>query len=175
MSSRNYWLDLFTGKTWQEFLDAGGTISGFRESRWRTVQRMKPGDFLLCYLTGVSRFIGVLEVISVPFKDKTPIWEDDFFPCRVEVKDLVSLTPETAVPVHELKDHLTVFQNLKNPNAWTGHFRGSPVKWKAPDGEAVVNALMTAKENPVIRPVNEAKLKRRPKPVTTPPTEVGGI
>ncbi len=27
----NYWLDLFTGTTWQEFRKAGANISGFRE------------------------------------------------------------------------------------------------------------------------------------------------
>jgi hypothetical protein len=63
MQSRDYWLDLFTGTTWQEFLDAGAGVSGFRERRWKTVQRIKPGDYLLCYLTGVSRFIGVLEPV----------------------------------------------------------------------------------------------------------------
>jgi hypothetical protein len=36
MATRNYWLDLFTGTTWKEFLDAGGEVSGFRESRWKT-------------------------------------------------------------------------------------------------------------------------------------------
>ena len=52
IASRNYWLDLFTGKTWKEFLSAGAKVSGFRQRRWKTVQRMKPGDHLLCYLTG---------------------------------------------------------------------------------------------------------------------------
>jgi hypothetical protein len=47
---RSYWLDLFTGATWQEFLAAGGDVSGFRESRWKTMQRLKPGDYLLCSL-----------------------------------------------------------------------------------------------------------------------------
>lgn len=55
--SRSYWLDLFTWETWQEFLKSGGNVSGFRESRWKTVQRFKPGDYLLCYLTGVSRLM----------------------------------------------------------------------------------------------------------------------
>ena len=163
--NRNYWLDLFTGTTWQEFLDAGAKVSGFREGRWRTVQRIKPGDYLLCYLTGVSRFIGVLEVISEPFKDWSPIWEEEVFPCRVEVKEVVSLTPETAVPIFELKDQLTIFRNLGNPNAWTGHVRGSPARWKASDGEAVVAALMEAKRNPIARPVDAVKLRRRPKPL----------
>ncbi len=163
MSGRSYWLDLFTGTTWQEFLESGGEVSGFRERRRKTVQRIKPGDYLLCYLTGVSRFIGVLEVISEPFEDNSPIWKDEEFPCRVKVKSLIKLTPETAVPVHELKDRLTIFQNLKNPNAWTGHFRGSPARWKSSDGEAVVKALQVAERDPVVRPVDKAKLARRPR------------
>jgi predicted RNA-binding protein len=74
--TRSYWLDLFTSKTWQEFLEAGAKVSGFRERRWRIIQRIKLGDYLLCYLTGVSRFIGVLEVTSKLFRDTTPIWPE---------------------------------------------------------------------------------------------------
>jgi hypothetical protein len=128
---------------------------------------MKPGDYLLCYLTGISRWIGVLEVVSEPFKDTTPIWKDDEFPCRVRVRSLATLTPETAVPVLELRDQLSVFRDLKNPNAWTGHFRGSPARWKAADGEAVVAAILAAKDNPTPRPVDPAKLARRPRALRT--------
>jgi len=165
MSNRSYWLDLFTGVTWKEFLDAGAKVSGFRESRWVTVQKIKPGDYLLCYLTGVSRFIGVLEVASAPFKDSSLIWKDEDFPCRLKVKTVVALTPETGVPVLELRDRLSIFRDLKSPLAWTGHFRGSPARWKTSDGEGVLEALMDAKENPVARPVDAAKLARRPKPL----------
>jgi hypothetical protein len=163
LSSRTYWLDLFTGTTWQEFLDAGATVSGFRQRRWKTVQRIKPGDYLLCYLTGVSRFIGVLEATSEPYWDETPIWKDEVFPCRLKVEAIATLTPETAVPIFELKEQLTIFQNLKSPGAWTGHVRGSPATWKPSDGEAVVYAVMEAMENPIKRPVDKAKLARRPK------------
>jgi hypothetical protein len=163
MSNRNYWLDLFTGATWSEFLDAGGKVSGFRESRWTAVQKIKPGDYLLCYLTGVSRFIGALEVASPPFKDSSPIWKDEDFPCRLKVKVVVALTPETAVPVLELRDRLSIFSDMSTPIAWTGHFRGSPSRWKASDGDAVLEALLDAKKNPVVRSVDAAKLARRPK------------
>ncbi len=134
MSSRNYWLDLFTGKTWEEFQAVGANISGFRESRWKTVQKINKGDYLLCYVTGISRFIAVLEVISEPFEDDSPIWSDEYFPCRVRVRHVVELTVETAVPVHELRSNLSFFQNLKSPHAWTGHFRSSPARWKDADG-----------------------------------------
>lgn len=165
-TGRTYWLDLFTGTTWQEFLDSGATVSGFRERRWKTVQRIKPGDYLLCYLTGVSRFIGVLEVTSEPYWDETPVWKDEVFPGRVKVETIATLTPETAVPIFELKEQLTIFQGLKSPGAWTGHVRGSPVQWKASDSEAVVYAVLEAAENPVKRPVDASKLARRPKALT---------
>ena len=160
---RTYWLNLFTGITWQEFLDAGARVSGFREHRWKTLQRVKRGDYFLCYLTGVSRFIGVLEVTSEPYWDKTPIWKDEVFPCRVEVEPIATLAPETAVPIFELREQLTIFQNLKSPNAWTGRVRGSPAKWNASDGEAVIYAVLEAVENPIERPVDPSKLAYRPK------------
>jgi hypothetical protein len=163
MKKRNYWLDLFTGVTWAEFKDAGAKVSGFRESRWNSVQKIKVGDYFLCYLTGISRFIGILEVIENPYRDKTPIWKDEDFPCRLKVKVVAELTPETAIPVLELRDELSFFKTLKSPHAWTGHFRASPAKWDTADGEVVVNAILAAKKNPTSRPFDERKLKYRPK------------
>jgi len=166
MKARNYWLDLFTGKTWDEFLKAGAKVSGFRQGRWARVKQIKPGDYLLCYLTGISRFIGVLEVTSQPFKDDAPIWQDEDFPCRLNVKVVSKLTPETGVPVLELRDKLSVFHNLKAPHAWSVHFRGSPSKWKQGDGEAVVMAVRAAESNPVHRAFDARKLAYRPKAFT---------
>jgi len=178
-AARSYWLDLFTGTTWQHFMDAGGEVSGFRESRWAAVQRIKVGDYLLCYLTGISRFIGVLEVTSAPFKDSTPIWKEETFPCRVGVTVVVALSPATGVPIHDLRDDLTIFQNLQSPLAWTGHVRGSPQKWKNSDGQAVIQAVSAAQNAPIERPVDAAKLARRPnsmkangRSVTIPGSEV---
>ncbi|MCX6376105.1 MAG: EVE domain-containing protein [Armatimonadetes bacterium] len=181
MAARNYWLDLFSGATWQEFLDAGSSVSGFRESRWAVMRGIKPGDYLLCYLTGVSRFVGVLEVTSAAFRDSAPIWKDEHFPCRLRVRVVAALTPETAVPVHDLSDRLSMFRNMKHPLAWTGRFRGSPAKWSISDGEAVVEAVVKAQRSPVARPVDPAKLGYRPKairtrklgPVTVPDSESG--
>lgn len=167
MATRDYWLDLFTWTTWQEFLKAGANVSGFRERQWKTLQRVNPGDYLLCYLTGLSRWIGVLQVESRPFRDKEPIWHDEVFPTRVAVSLLVSLTPETSVPVKDLRDQLSIFQDLQYPNAWGVWFRGSLRKFGRQDGEAVVAAIMEAHRNPVVRPVDPAKLVYRPVPFRT--------
>jgi hypothetical protein len=127
----NYWLDLFTWRTWSEFLKAGGTISGFRMSRWPTVKRMKPGDILICYMTGISRFFAILEVTGKPYIDEdTTIWDEALFPSRVPVKTTLHLPPEHAVPVKELSEYLSYFQDMKTSYSWSGHFRGSPTTEK---------------------------------------------
>jgi hypothetical protein len=36
----NYWLDLFTGTTWDEFRGAGACVTGFREHNWKRGQNM---------------------------------------------------------------------------------------------------------------------------------------
>ncbi len=88
---RKYWLDLFTGKTWEEFLRNGANVSGFKERRRNIAKRIHPGDYLLCYLTGLSRFIGVLGVLSESYFDETSIWKDQVFPVRFKVKVLYAL------------------------------------------------------------------------------------
>src|SRR5207248_1073547 len=119
--------------SWHEFVAAGGNISGFRERRRNSVESMQRGDHLVCYVVGISRFIAVLEVTGKPFFDKSPIWKSDAFPARVPVKPIVRLTPETAIPIFELKDTLSFFQNLPFPNAWGAYFRGSPSRWSEAD------------------------------------------
>jgi hypothetical protein len=80
--------------------------------------------------------------------DEQPIWASQVFPSRVEVRVVLASAPEHGVPVLEMRDELTVFRGLDNPNRWQGPFRGSPVKWKASDGEAIIRALEDAKANP---------------------------
>jgi predicted RNA-binding protein len=159
-TEQRYWLNLFSSETWNEFLAAGGRITGFRQRRWSVVQRLKQGDYLLCYLTGLSRWVGLLEVTDPPFFDETPIWTADRFPARVKVQPIIELTPETAVPIFDLREKLSIFRNLTNPNAWTGHLRSSPAQWKAADGEVVVAALKAARDNPVLRQLDRTKLRR---------------
>ncbi len=164
---RSYWLDLFSPLTWQQFVDAGGTVTGFRANRWNQVSKIEVGDYLLCYLTRVSRFIGMLEVVGDPYQDHSgSIWDDDF-PCRIEVRVATQLEIDTAVPIKLLADRLTFFQNLRSPNAWSGQVRGSPTRWRTPDGETVVEAIRDAQRNPVARPVDERKLRPQPRGIDT--------
>lgn len=155
----NYWVVIFTGTTWQEFEKAGSHTVGFREKRWKHIENIQPKDYLLCYLSGVSRFIAVLEVQSEPYRDSKRIWHDDIYPARVKVKPVVYLTPATAVPVTSLKK-LSIFDNLRTPSGWSVRFRGSPQRWGEEDAKIIVQAIKDAKRKPVERAFDERLFKR---------------
>ena len=118
--TREYWLNLFSVETWEEFLVHGGTTTGFSEARWKTVQQVMRGDYFLCYLTGVSRWVGVLEVVGPAFRSEEPIWSSATYPCRLPARDVIVIKqPEYGVPVLEMRKELSVFDNLRNPNQWS--------------------------------------------------------
>ena len=158
--NRNYWLDLWTGKTWQEFLKNGGVVSGFRESRKKIASRIHPGDYFICYVTGISRLAGILEVESETYYDESPLYEDDIFPARFRVKVLYKVDLKTAIPILNLKDKLSMFQKLKSAHSWTGFFRGSPAKLNQKDGEVIIEALREATKHPIAIDFDEKKLIR---------------
>ncbi len=104
----NYWLDLFTGTTWREFREAGGNISGFRGRQATIAKRVQAGDIFLCYLTGVMRWVGALEILGRT-SDMRRIWKEEDFPVRFAVKPLLMLVPEHGVPMEELEGQVKFY------------------------------------------------------------------
>jgi hypothetical protein len=157
-----YWLDLFTGTTWQEFRDSGCKVSGFSHRMRGTVARIARGDILLCYLTGVMRWVGALEVIG-PSRDKSKIWSQSDFPARLEVKALILLDPETGVPMEDLRGTVQFYKTESDKGKFKGFVRGSPHQFKRPeDGQLVFDMLRQAEAAPVTRPVDPRKLAKVP-------------
>ena len=88
----NYWLDLFTGTTWREFKEAGANVSGFRARQRQIAKRMQHGDIFLCYLTGVMRWVGALEIIGRS-TDTRQIWKEQDFPVRFRCQAIGDVRP----------------------------------------------------------------------------------
>lgn len=161
-----YWLDLFTGTTWKKFRKAGAEVSGFRERRRKTVEQIAPGDILLCYLTGVMRWVGALEVVG-PSTSTERIWNTDDtspleFPIRLKVKPLIMLDPEYGIPMESLEGHVEFYQDASDKGGYRGFLRGSPTKFSDPDGTYLYSALKEAQANPIYRKVDQKQLERVP-------------
>src|SRR5215217_3188982 len=104
-----YWLNLFTGKTWREFQEAGGKRTGFREHNWNRAKGIRPGDIFLCYMVGVKRWVGLLEVTGERYRDESPIYQEEVFPVRFTVKPVAVLTPEQGIPMEAMAGKLTFY------------------------------------------------------------------
>ena len=75
----NYYTDLFTVETFEAYLRSDRSISGFRESQLGMAKRLEPGDKLIAYIKGLSRWAGILEVIDGPSIDA----------CRFSIRPMI--------------------------------------------------------------------------------------
>jgi len=171
-----YYLDLFSPETAIAFQNSPMNISGFRPSRKSYVnnQKMGPGDRLICYLTRLQRFVGVLEITSKPFEDDTPIFvkEDDPFTLRFNVKPVVWLSFEKSIPIH----HDILWNNLsftrgrnKDDLRWTHMVFSSPKLWPQEDCKLLEKALLDQAEKQLEYPLSEDDRKK----LRTPRIRVG--
>ena len=99
----SYFLDLFSPETYKAFVQSDRSVSGFRKRHKIAAGRVRAGDKLVCYMTKLSRWFGLLEVADGPFEDEKPIFytDNDPFVIRFHVRPVVWLPVDSAVPIHE--------------------------------------------------------------------------
>jgi hypothetical protein len=163
----NYWIDLFTGTTWQEFRAAGSSVSGFSKKKARTIERVQPGDILLCYITGIMRWVGALRVVG-SIRDDRKIWHERDFPVRLQVKPELVLKPEEGIPMGQLGGKVSFYADASASRGFCGVLRGSPTLLKdSHDGDVILEMLREQGLHPVSRPVDQKKLEKHLYPVVS--------
>ena len=156
-----YYLDLFSPETYEAFSRSDRSISGFRTRHQGIASRIQPGDKLICYMTKLSRWIGILEVQSESYKDATPLFyqEDDPFVIRFKVKPLVWLSKENAVPIWEEhvwnKLSFVRIYDRKKSQTWTGKLRTSLTQLDDTDGAFLEELLRAQVNHGQVYPVDE--------------------
>ena len=173
-----YYIDLFSPETYFAFSNSNMDVSGFRDRRRGIAAGIKPGDKLICYMTKLSRWIGVLEVASNYFIDGKPIFAEsnDPFVVRFRVSPIVWLKPEHGVPIisEQCWNSLSFTRDLpRSSTSWTGMVRASLTKLSDEDGQ-YLESLLTAQNNrPENYPLTAIDRKRlRPSMINS---EVGQI
>ncbi len=66
-----YYVNLFSPETYEAYKKSNQEVSGFRIRQKNAADRIQSGDKLLCYLTKLSRWFGILEVVSGPYINLT--------------------------------------------------------------------------------------------------------
>lgn len=160
-----YYINLFSPETYEVFSKSDKTISGFRTRQRNIASRIRPGDKLVCYLTKLSRWIGVLEVESESFEDNEPIYyvQNDPFVIRFKVKPIVWLPKEKAVPIREKSvwNSLSFTKGIdKNSSVWTGKLRSSLNQLEESDGQYLESLLTSQQHNGKSYEVDEAEYSK---------------
>lgn len=160
-----YFLNLFSPETFDAFTRSGCGVSGFRERHRIAASKVSIGDQLICYVTGLSRWAGILEVCSSSFEDTTPIYftENDPFIVRFKVKPLIWLELEQAVPIYEdqLWDSLSFTKGqTKGSSSWTGKIRSSLTQIDNTDAVLLESALKQQKISGNLFPFDESDRKK---------------
>lgn len=163
-----YYIDLFSPETYDAFKKSNQNISGFRERQRNIAATIKPGDKLICYVTQLSRFFGVLLVESTFYKDASPIFyaKNDPFVIRFKVQVEAWLDFEKSPSIKEdLIWNKLAFtkEHVKSDHRWTMMVRGSLRKLTDEDGIIIETILKAQKTNGILFPLTDvdmAKLER---------------
>ena len=162
-----YWLCLFTGTSWQQYLSAERPEVGFNKGQMKQAQKMRPGDKIIAYLTKVSRFIAVLEVTSEAVVSDETKWTEGLFPVRIGAKVQQMLPVPNAIPMDHFLGKLSFLMADEMPvsGVWSAHVRSSPRRWKTEDGAAVsaeISKFIKTGQNPNLsRGITKARLDRK--------------
>jgi hypothetical protein len=158
----NHFVTVFSPDTHAIFSASDRSQAGFRARQRNAAERVQVGDRLVCYLTRLSRWVGVLEVTSAFFEDTTPLFaeKDDPFFVRLKVKPLVWLPPDAGVPIHdqEVWSKLSFTRGLPPDSVnWTGAVRTSLAPLSSEDGQFLESLLTAQATRPKAYPLEPAE------------------
>lgn len=161
-----YYTNLFSPETYYAFTTSDRTVSGVKERQQSIAAAIRPGDKLICYMTKLSRWVGVLEVTSTYFVDSTPVFlpSSDPFKVRFQVLPRVWLFPENAIPIrHDICWNRLSFtrDSPRNSSTWTGTLRSSLRKLSDEDGrylEELLTEQQSALQDYELTPADRKKL-----------------
>jgi len=160
-----YFIDLFSPETYEAFRGSPRDVSGFRLRQKPIAERINAGDIFVCYMTRLSRWFGLLQVIEGPYTDTKPIFapEDDPYIVRFRVRPLTLLELEKSIPIHDhdIWKALSFTRNLESGSlAWTGKVRSSLVHLDDGDGRFLADKIKAHAADGKTYPLSEDDVRK---------------
>jgi hypothetical protein len=149
-----YWMITTSPDNVRRTAAHGWKLQGFKtRQRKNVMERMRPGDRLAYYLTGIKAIGALATVTGEPFEDHTPIRVSEGKPgedyaWRVEIQPDVILTEDEWLPLEPFAHDLKHVQKWPAEN-WTLAFQGNLREVSAEDFAMVERAVREAATTPV--------------------------
>ncbi len=146
-SAPTYWIVVGSPENYTRSRELGYSQQGIKSRHRKKAERMRPGDKLVYYLTGIKAFGGVSTITSEFYESHVRIWasgdpkkaEEDY-PFRVKTEPDVVLSVEDAVPAEPIARQMTYVQKWPAAN-WTLAFQGNVHVIDKSDFELIRDAI----------------------------------
>jgi hypothetical protein len=143
----SYWIIVGSPDNFRRTKELGFMVQGIKSRHRKKAQRMKPGDKIVWYLTGVKVFGGVATITSPYFESHDRIWqsgdpkkEAEDYPFRVNIEpDIVLDEPEWA-PAEPIARQMAYVSKWPAGN-WTLAFQGNVHVIEQADYELIRSAI----------------------------------
>lgn len=137
-------------ENWRTTEELGWRILGLKSTRRNVASGLHAGDRVICYATGVKRFLGVVEVDADCYEEHTRIWTgknaSEVYPYRYPIH------PLAVVALEQAPDAVALAADLAFPKKWGAHlslaFQGNIKPVPAGDVERVLAAVDAAATAP---------------------------
>ncbi|MES0446935.1 MAG: EVE domain-containing protein, partial [Desulfobacterales bacterium] len=102
----------------------GFKIQGLRKRNKRAVKKFQPGDKVIYYIAGISKFGTIATITGGYYFDKTKFWteDDEMWPCRAKSQPEIILKDDEFIDVKKLIPKLSFIKDKTN---WGIFFQGS--------------------------------------------------
>ena len=126
-----YWIIVGSPDNFARTEALGFTVQGMKSRHRKKADRMKAGDKIVFYLTGLKAFGGIATIMSPYFESHERIWTSgdpkkaaEDYPFRVEIAPDVILPEDDFVPAEGIARQMAYAAKWPSAN-WTLAFQGN--------------------------------------------------
>jgi hypothetical protein len=142
-----YWIIVGSVDNFRRTAERGFTIQGMKSRHRKKAERMKAGDKIVYYLTGIKAFGAISTIGSPYFESHDRIWqsgdpkkEAEDYPFRVETTPDLVLDESDFVPAEGVARRMTYVSKWPAEN-WTLAFQGNVHEIGRDDYELIREAM----------------------------------
>jgi hypothetical protein len=142
-----YWIVVGSIDNYRRTAERGFTIQGLKSRHRKKAERMKAGDKIIHYVTGIKAFGAISTIASPYFESHEIIWQSgdpkkaaEDYPFRVETTPDLVLDEADFVPAEGVARKMTYVSKWP-PENWTLAFQGNVHEIGRGDYELIRDAL----------------------------------
>jgi hypothetical protein len=148
----SYWIIVGSTDNFARTKELGFTVQGIKSRHRKKAEKMKPGDRIVWYLTGVKAFGGIATITSTYFEAHDRIWqsgdpkkETEDYPFRFNISPDIVLEEAEWVSAEPIARQMVYATKWPAAN-WTLAFQGNVHVIGEEDFELIRSAIKAGKE-----------------------------